>query len=61
MIDNRKIKIKIADGYLVATMPNGQAIPCQHDLKIENNVPMKSEVKVTITTFIPFENIDLTT
>lgn len=50
------IRIKKQDGFLVALMPNGDQIPVQDQLKIENNTGDKGHVVVTFTCHIPIKS-----
>lgn len=45
---NDKIKVKYDGRYLQAYMPNGDVIPLQTDIKVENEVGQENEATVTI-------------
>jgi hypothetical protein len=45
----KKVIIKYHNEYLQAFMPNGDLIPLQTDMKIENSTEQSKEATVTIT------------
>lgn len=52
------IKVKYHNGYLQAFMPNGELIPAQTDIKIENGTDQKNMVTVSVSFDVPISNIN---
>ncbi len=52
------IKVKYHNGYLQAFMPNGDLMPAQTDIKIENSTDQKNMVTVSVSFEVPISNIN---
>jgi len=45
----KKATVRVKDGYLCVYMPSGEILPCQTDIKIENNVDQFNQATVTVS------------